>query len=344
MTIQELLNFARESGASDLHICAGATPVVRINGVLQKLNLPALDISGAQSLIYDALSSEQITTFERDNELDLSIDAGEGKRYRVNVYQQLNGIAAAFRVIKDEVPSFETLGLPDILKELAQRDRGLILVTGPTGCGKSTTLAAIIDHLNENVQKHVISIEDPVEYIHANKQCLVNQREIGHHTSAFKTALRSAMREDPDVILIGEMRDMETVSLALTAAETGHLVFSTLHTSSAVKTIDRILDIFPAEGKGQVKSMLSESLVAVMSQRLVQRTNDDGRTLALEILIANPAVKNLIREEKTYQIPTIMQSNADSGMATMEMALKDLVEKGEIPAATMKKIISETSL
>lgn len=341
MEISKLLEFARQNGASDLHVCAGAVPVVRIDGTLQKLNVQPFTDEEVDALIDSILSEPQKATLKENLEIDFSAELVEGERYRVNVYNQLRGKGAAFRVIKSTVPSFEDLGLPDVLKEISMKDRGLVLVTGPTGCGKSTTLAAIIDYLNENCAKHVISIEDPIEYIHQNKQCLINQREVGQHTHEFRNALRSAMREDPDIIMVGEMRDMETVSLALTAAETGHLVFSTLHTSSAVKTVDRIIDIFPAESKDQIRTMLSESIVAVISQRLLPKTSGKGRALAQEIMIANTAVKNLIREDKVFQIPNIMQSNVDGGMQTMDASLASLVQQGDISRDDARKIAAE---
>lgn len=341
MELSKLLEFARQNGASDLHVCAGAVPVLRIDGTLQKLNLAPLSDEEVDALIDSVLSDGQKEILANDLEIDFSAELVLGERYRVNVYNQLRGKGAAFRVIKSSVPSFEDLGLPDILKEISLKDRGLILVTGPTGCGKSTTLAAIIDYLNEKCAKHVISIEDPIEYIHQNKQCLINQREVGQHTHEFRNALRSAMREDPDIIMVGEMRDMETVSLALTAAETGHLVFSTLHTSSAVKTVDRIIDIFPADSKDQIRTMLSESLVGVISQRLLPKSSGKGRALAMEIMIANTAVKNLIREDKVFQIPNIMQSNVDGGMCTMDASLASLVQKGDISRDDARTIAAE---
>ncbi len=343
MEISQLLAFARQNGASDLHICAGAVPVVRIDGALQKLNVEAFTDHDVDALIASILTANQTAELAKEWELDFSAELVEGERYRVNVYNQLNGKGAAFRVIKDSVPSFDELGLPDVIKEIAGKDRGLVLVTGPTGCGKSTTLAAVIDYLNEQASKHIISIEDPVEYIHSNKQCLINQREIGQHTHGFRNALRSAMREDPDVIMVGEMRDQETISLALTAAETGHLVFSTLHTASAVKTVDRIIDIFPAEAKDQIRTMLSESLVAVISQRLMKKASGKGRALAMEILIANPAIKNLIREEKVFQIPNVMQSNVDGGMCTMDSSLAALVQQGAINREDARKVAADPS-
>jgi twitching motility protein PilT len=341
MDIQQLLGFARENNASDLHIAAGSSPMVRIDGTVQKLNLDPLDDQHARDIIFAILDDEHKALLEKNHEIDFSAQLTPRNRYRINVFDQLRGIAAVFRVIPEEIPAFEDLGLPETLKGLAMRDRGLILVTGPTGCGKSTTLASVIDYLNENTQQHIISIEDPVEYIHANKRCLINQREVGQHTHSFRAALRVAVREDPDVIMVGEMRDLDTISLALTAAETGHLVFSTLHTSGAVKTIDRILDIFPAESKSQIRAMLAESLLAVVSQRLMPNKNGAGRSMALEILVANQAVRNLIREEKVYQIPNVIQSSSVDGMVALDASLADLVQKGKISREDARKAAFE---
>ncbi len=336
--IESLLTFAREQGASDLHLSAGAPPILRLDGTLRQTNAAALVNEEFIGLIDSLLTDPQKETLKESLEIDFSKEFSNGDRYRVNIFQQLNGWSAAFRLINRDIPTFEDLGLPDLLKSLVLRDRGLILVTGPTGCGKSTTLAAMIDYLNENTHQHIISIEDPVEYIHGNKRCLINQREIGLNTKSFRAALRSAMREDPDVILVGEMRDLETVSLALTAAETGHLVLSTLHTNSAVKSIDRVLDIFPPESKAQIRSMLSESLLGVLSQRLLANANGKGRSLALEILIANSAVRNLIREEKVYQLTNVIQSSAEEGMLTLDKSLEDLLRKGKISREQAKKV------
>ncbi len=341
MDINELLAFARENHASDLHLAAGSPPLVRIDGVVQKLNVAPLASDEVRRMVYAILSDEQKTAFEERHEIDFSAQISEKARYRINVFEQLRGIAAVFRVIPEEIPAFEDLGLPETLKKLASRDRGLILVTGPTGCGKSTTLASVIDFLNEHVQQHIISIEDPIEYIHHNKRCLINQREVGQHTHSFKGALRVALREDPDVIMVGEMRDLETISLALTAAETGHLVFSTLHTSGAVKTIDRVLDIFPSESKSQIRAMLAESLLAIVSQRLLPNKAGAGRSMALEVLVANQAIRNLIREEKVYQIPNVIQAGIAEGMITLDMSLADLVQKGKVSREEARKVAFE---
>lgn len=343
MDIAELLSFARENKASDLHVSAGAAPVVRIDGSLQKLNLAPLEEETVEAMVFGIMNDEQQSSFGQNHEIDFSARLAEGDRYRVSVFRQLNGTGAAFRVIPQTIPTFEELGLPETLAELALRDRGLVLVTGPTGCGKSTTLAAVIDYLNEHSRKHIISIEDPIEFIHHSKSCLVNQREVGQHTHSFRAALRVAMREDPDVILVGEMRDLDTVSLALTAAETGHLVFSTLHTSGAVKTIDRILDIFPSDSKSQIRAMLAESLLAVISQRLLPLKTGAGRAMALEILMSNQAVRNLIREEKIHQIPNVIQSNVSEGMIGLDMSLADLVRKGTVARDEARKVAFDPS-
>lgn len=338
MELTELLAFARQNNSSDLHLSSGSPPLVRIDGSLQRLNVDALDSAAVETLVLPLLTESQRRHFDEHHEIDFSAQLPDGDRYRVNIFSQLRGLSAAFRVIADSIPTFEELGLPDVLKAIALRDRGLVLVTGPTGCGKSTTLATVIDYLNEHTHQHIISIEDPIEYIHHSKNCLVNQREVGLHTNAFGAALRVAMREDPDVIMVGEMRDLETVSLALTAAETGHLVFSTLHTSGAVKTLDRILDIFPADTKSQIRAMLSESLAAVVSQRLLPNKAGTGRSMALEIMIANPAIRNLVREQKIFQIPSIIQSSAAEGMITLDMSLADLIQKGAVSREEARKV------
>ena len=341
MDIRQLLVFAKERGASDLHLSAGSAPIVRIDGLLQRLKSPPLEDTDLREGLYGLLTPQQKKTFEEKLECDFSWALDEDTRYRVNLFRQLRGVAAVFRVIPVQVRGFEELGLPEVLKHLCLRDRGLILITGPTGCGKSTTLAAMVDFMNETLQKHIITIEDPIEFIHKGKNCLINQREVGQHSTTFASALRVAMREDPDVILIGEMRDLETVQLALTAAETGHLVLSTLHTSDAAKTIDRIIDIFPAGGKDQVRTMLSESLVAVLSQKLLPRKEGKGRAMALEILIANTAIRNLIREEKVYQIANVLQAGGSQGMATLDMSLLDLVKRGEVSRDEAAKIAAD---
>ncbi|MBN2461729.1 MAG: type IV pilus twitching motility protein PilT [Candidatus Cloacimonetes bacterium] len=328
MTIRELLQFAADAGASDLHISAGSIPMVRVTGIMKKLNLPVATVKEVDDLIFSVMNESQKSLFKERLEIDFSTKLDDNTRFRVNAFHQLNGRAVAFRVIPNEIKSYDELNLPDILGKLALRRHGLILVTGPTGSGKSTTLATMIDTINDNRYCHIISIEDPIEYVHTSKNSLLNQRELGHDTWSFTAALRSALREDPDVILVGEMRDLETVTLALTAAETGHLVLATLHTSSATKSIDRIIDMFPKEQQGQVRSMLSESLQAVVAQTLLPMKDNKGRVPALEIMIANTAVRNLIREEKTYQIPSVIQSGTKEGMQTLDQSLYNHVMNG----------------
>ncbi|MCD6182290.1 MAG: type IV pilus twitching motility protein PilT [Candidatus Cloacimonetes bacterium] len=328
MTIQELLRFTVEAEASDLHISAGSVPMVRVDGEMRKLNLPKMSVEEVQRLIFSTMNESQITIFKEKLEIDFSTKLSDDTRFRVNAFHQVNGLACAFRVIPNVIKSFEELNLPEVLSRLTHRHKGLILVTGPTGSGKSTTLATMIDHINESRHCHIITVEDPIEFVHHSKNSLLNQRELGHDTWSFTAALRSALREDPDVILVGEMRDLETVALALTAAETGHLVLATLHTSSATKSIDRIIDMFPKEQQGQVRSMLSESLQAVVAQTLLPRKDGAGRIPALEIMIANAAVRNLIREEKTYQIPSVIQSGTKEGMQSKDQSLYNHVMNG----------------
>jgi len=328
LTIQELLKFTVEAEASDLHISAGSVPMVRVDGEMRKLNLPKMSVEEVQRLIFSTMNESQITIFKEKLEIDFSTKLSDDTRFRVNAFHQVNGLACAFRVIPNVIKSFEELNLPEVLSRLTHRHKGLILVTGPTGSGKSTTLATMIDHINESRHCHIITVEDPIEFVHHSKNSLLNQRELGHDTWSFTAALRSALREDPDVILVGEMRDLETVALALTAAETGHLVLATLHTSSATKSIDRIIDMFPKEQQGQVRSMLSESLQAVVAQTLLPRKDGAGRIPALEIMIANAAVRNLIREEKTYQIPSVIQSGTKEGMQSKDQSLYNHVMNG----------------
>ena len=332
MDISELLLFAQKQGASDLHLSSGEPPMLRIHGEVKKINLPSLSKEEVHKMLYDIMGDNQRKIFEEKHELDFSIELADIARFRVNVFMQRRGEAAVFRSIPTKVLSFEQLNLPEVCKKICENDRGLVLVTGPTGSGKSTTLAAMIDYINENEHGHILTIEDPIEFVHQSKNCLVNQRELGPHTHSFANALRSALREDPDVILVGEMRDLETISLALTAAETGHLVFGTLHTSSAPKTVDRIIDVFPAQEQAQVRAMLSESLRAVMSQTLIKRLDGKGRVAAIEIMIGIPAIRNLIREAKVHQMPSIIQTGQQYGMQTLDQVLKDLV---------MKRIISK---
>lgn len=327
MDIAELLKFVLDNKGSDLHISAGEPPIVRIHGEMTKVDMPPLDKEDVHNMIYDVLSDFQRKVFEELLELDFSFGLGDLARFRVNVFKQHRGESAVFRTIPSIIPTFEELNLPRVFKDFAAMEKGLILVTGPTGSGKSTTLAAIIDFINNNRKEHILTVEDPIEFLHISKKCLVNQRELGPHTKSFAAALRSALREDPDVILVGEMRDLETISLALTAAETGHLVFATLHTSSAPDTIDRVIDVFPAGQQNQVRSMFSASLKAVISQGLFKRRDGKGRIAAFEVMIATPAVRNLIRENKVAQIPSVIQTSKSLGMQTMESACQDLLAK-----------------
>ena len=329
LTIEELLKFTKDQGASDLHLSEGSTPMIRIDGIMHKLDLPGLDRDGIKSLLMSAMDNDQKKRFEEQYEIDFAKEIDDSTRFRCNIYKQIQGIGGAFRTIPADILSFEELNLPDILKKLSLMDRGLILLTGPTGSGKTTTLATMVDWINEHKECHVITIEDPVEYFHSSRHSLINQRELGSSTHSFVNALRAALREDPDVILVGEMRDLETISLALTAAETGHLVLSTLHTSSATKTIDRIIDIFPAEQKSQVRSMLAESLQAVIAQSLLPH-KVKGRIPAFEVMIANVAVRNLIREDKIYQIPSVIQAGGKAGMQSLDQNLLNLVAEGKI--------------
>jgi twitching motility protein PilT len=327
MDVSELLIFAVENRASDVHLSAGEPPMVRIHGEMRKIEMDALDAEAAHRMIYDILNDEQRKAFEEHLELDFSLALGNYGRFRVNVFKQNRGDAAAFRPIPNRIPGFEELGLPKILMSLARLEKGLVLVTGPTGSGKSTTLAAMVDLINNEMKGHIVTVEDPIEFVYNSNLCLVNQRELGPHTKSFANALRAALREDPDVVLVGEMRDLDTISLALTAAETGHLVFATLHTSGAPKTIDRVIDVFPAAQQNQVRAMLSESLQAVVTQALFKRRDGRGRVAAFEIMIATPAIRNLIRENKVAQMPSIMQTSKALGMMTMEAAVKELVAR-----------------
>ncbi len=318
--------------------------MIRVHGRMKKLNLPPPTADEMIEELQMILTDEQWERLEEMKEIDLSRKLDDIARFRVNVYSQINGLGVAFRTIPSQVLGFDELGLPEVLKDLSLHDRGLILFTGPTGCGKSTSLAACLDYINEYKELHIITIEDPIEYYHASRNCLINQRELGANTHSFANALRAALREDPDVILVGEMRDLETISLALTAAETGHLVFATLHTSSAAKTIDRIIDIFPASQKTQVRSMLAESLEAVIAQKLLVRKSGVGRILAAEVMVANVAVRNLIREDKIYQIPSVIQSGGKSGMQSLDQDLQRLLHKGQISRETAQIVAENPKL
>jgi len=329
MDIAELLAFSVKNKASDLHLSAGLPPMIRVDGDIRRINLPPLDHKELHDMIYDIMSDNQRKEYEENLEVDFSFEIPGLARFRVNSFNQNRGCAAVFRTIPSEILSLEDLGAPPIFKEIIDVPRGLILVTGPTGSGKSTTLAAMVDHLNKHEQGHILTIEDPIEFVHTSNKCLVNQREVHRDTHSFNNALRSALREDPDIILVGELRDLETIRLALTAAETGHLVFGTLHTSSAAKTIDRIIDVFPAGEKPMVRSMLSESLRAVIAQTLLKRVGG-GRIAAHEIMIGIPAIRNLIREDKVAQMYSSIQTGQAYGMQTLDQCLQDLVRKGLI--------------
>ena len=333
-TMEELLRETVALGASDLHLSAGLPPLMRIHGDLTRTEHPALSAAGVTALVNSIMSEEQRQTFQAEHEIDFACEVPGKGRFRVNAFVQSRGPGAVLRTIPTAIPTLESLNLPPVLKELCTRERGLVLVTGPTGSGKSTTLAAMVDLINQTWDAHILTVEDPIEFVHPPKRCLVNQREVGPHTRSFSNALRSALREDPDVILVGELRDLETMSLALTAAETGHLVFGTLHTSSAPKTIDRIIDVFPAGQQNQVRTMLSESLEAVIAQTLVKKKGG-GRIAACEILIGAPAVRNLIREGKLHQIPSMMQTSQRIGMQTLDLALADLVKRGLIEQSAL---------
>jgi len=344
LTIRELLQFTSDAGASDLHISTGSVPMVRVLGSMKKLNMPKSSTEEVEELIYSTMNDSQKAIFKKKLEIDFSTKLDDNTRFRVNAFHQVNGMGVAFRVIPNVIKDFDDLHLPEILARLSMRQRGLILVTGPTGSGKSTTLATMIDYINDHKQCHIITIEDPIEFVHYSKNSLINQREVGHDTWSFTAALRSALREDPDVILVGEMRDLETVSLALTAAETGHLVLATLHTSSATKSIDRIIDMFPKEQQAQVRSMLSESLQAVVAQTLLPMKDGTDRIPALEIMIANAAVRNLIREEKTYQIPSVIQSGNKEGMQSLDQSLYNHVMNGYLDRKVAEDIANNPKM
>ena len=329
MDITELLAFSAKQGASDLHLSADMPPMIRVDGDVRRINLPALDHKEVHSLVYEIMNDKQRKDFEEFLETDFSFEVPGVARFRVNAFNHNRGAGAVFRTIPSKILSMEDLGMGQIFKQLAMVPRGIVLVTGPTGSGKSTTLAAMIDYINDTKYDHILTVEDPIEFVHESKKSLVNQREVHRDTLGFGEALRSALREDPDVILVGEMRDLETIRLALSAAETGHVVFGTLHTSSAAKTIDRIVDVFPAEEKSMVRSMLSESLQGVVSQTLLKKVGG-GRVAAHEIMIGTPAIRNLIRESKVAQMYSAIQTGSSLGMQTMDQCLKEMVSKGTI--------------
>lgn len=327
MDIAELLAFSVKNNASDLHISAGLPPMIRVDGDIRRINVPALDHKTVHGLIYDIMNDKQRKDYEEFLETDFSFEIPNLARFRVNAFNHNRGAGGVFRTIPSTILSLEELGCPSSFKEISNQPRGIVLVTGPTGSGKSTTLAAMIDYINNERFEHILTVEDPIEFVHESKKCLVNQREVHRDTHGFNEALRSALREDPDIILVGEMRDLETIRLALTAAETGHLVFGTLHTSSAAKTIDRIIDVFPAAEKTMVRSMLSESLRAVISQTLLKKTGG-GRIAAHEIMIGTPAIRNLIREDKVAQMYSAIQTGQSVGMQTLDQNLQELVQRG----------------
>ena len=319
-----------EYNSSDLHLAVGLPPIIRIDGELKKTRYEELSAPVAQRIIYDILTDDEIQRFETELELDCSYSLSDIARFRVNVFRDRGTVAGAFRLIPRQIPTIQELGLPAVLEDLARRVRGLLLVTGPTGSGKSTTLAAMINQINTERPEHIVTIEDPIEYLHDHKKCIINQREVGHDTHSFQNALRSALREDPDVLLVGEMRDLETIKLAITCAETGHLVMATLHTNNAAESVDRMIDVFPAQEQEQIRVQLSNNLLAILSQQLLPRAGQPGRIAAIEVMIASAAIRNLVRENKAHQITSIIQTSAEAGMQTMDQALRDLYKQSLI--------------
>ncbi len=344
MDIAQLLAFGVKQGASDLHLSAGLPPMIRVDGDIRRINVPEMDHKQVHDMLYDIMSDKQRKDFEEFLETDFSFEIPGLARFRVNAFNHNRGAGGVFRTIPSKILSLEDLGAPSIFKEISEYPRGIVLVTGPTGSGKSTTLAAMVDYKNDSEYGHILTVEDPIEFVHQSKKCLVNQREVHRDTLGFNEALRSALREDPDTILVGEMRDLETIRLALSAAETGHLVFGTLHTSSAAKTIDRIVDVFPAAEKSMVRSMLSESLKAVISQTLLKKIGG-GRIAAHEIMIGTPAIRNLIREDKVAQMYSAIQTGQSVGMQTLDQNLKKILAQGLVSKEeAMRKSVSPDSL
>ncbi len=342
--ILELLKFTVESGASDLHLNAGSPPMVRIDGDMRKIDIPHLLPDDIHHLIYDIMTDEDRKRFEETWELDFSREIGEMGRFRVNVYYQNDGKAAVFRTIPNKILTMEELNLPEVLKKFCELEKGIVLVTGPTGSGKSTTLAAMVDYINKSRRSHIITIEDPIEFVHKSQACLISQREVGRDTHSFSNALRSALREDPDVILVGEMRDLETISLAISAAETGHLVFGTLHTNSVAKTVDRIVDVFPTSQQSQIRAMFADSVEGVIAQILLKRKSGKGRAAALEIMVGSNAVRSLIRENKTHQLESALQTGSSFGMRTMDQAIRKLLSNGDISRELALEHIDEKTI
>jgi twitching motility protein PilT len=330
MDVAELLIYTLDNKASDLHLTVGMSPAVRVHGEVEPMGYAPLTREETHDLVYQIMNDRQKARFEEMHDIDFSLDFGEAGRFRVNAFMGHKGVGAVFRVIPSAIKTADELGLPAVISKMSEYERGLVLVTGPTGSGKSTTLAALIDQINQNRRGHILTVEDPIEFVHPHKKCIVNQREVGPHTHSFANALRAALREDPDVILVGEMRDLETISLAVSAAETGHLVFGTLHTSSAAQTIDRIIDVFPAHQQGQIRAQLAESIRGVVAQTLLKTANGKGRAAAVEVLVSTPAVRNLIREGKTFQIQSVLQTGTKEGMQTIEQSLSELVLTGRV--------------
>ena len=344
MHVHELLMVAVQEGASDLHVSAGEVPALRVSGRIQRFEGTPLGDDEIKRLLYSVMTERQRANFEENLEADFSIGINGLARFRVNMFQQSRGMGAVFRTIPETILTLEELAMPPVVREIADYHQGLVLVTGPTGSGKSTTLAAMVDHINRTREQHILTIEDPVEFIHQPNRCIINQRELGQHTWSFDAALRAAMREDPDVILVGEMRDLETIKLALTAAETGHLVFATLHTRGAVETINRIIDVFPSGAQAQIRTQLAAALRAVISQTLLPRKKGGGRVCASEIMVVSYAFKNLIRENKVFQIPSLMQSSRSSGNRTLDAHLAELVAADRISQATADAVTGDDEL
>ena len=330
MELNKLLIATKEKDASDLHITVGLPPVLRINGKLQKMNLPVLDAKDVHEIISGILSEKQRNMYQKLHELDFSHELKDVARFRINVFQHRKGEAAAFRLIPEKIKTVEQLGLPEEIISFTNKSKGFVLVTGPTGSGKSTTLAALIDIINRERYEHIITIEDPIEFVHEHKNCIIDQREVGTNTNSFSYALRSALREDPDVILVGEMRDLDTMSMAVTAAETGHLVFSTLHTNSAAESIERMINVFPPHQQGQIRMQLAESILGIVAQTLLPTLDGEGRVPVIELMIANPAIRNIIREEKVHQMTTLIQMGKKDGMISLDQSLKILLNDGKI--------------